>query len=142
MCVLHKCDNPPCIRPDHLFLGTLNDNNQDMLKKGRYARGDNAPARLHPESVPRGKEHWTQRTPEKIGRGARKNSVLTDKKVIEMRKLREKWWTHHLLANKYKVSISMITMILQGKRWSHLPVGENKSLVGVNQWTGKVIKKI
>lgn len=33
--VLHKCDNPACIRPDHLFLGTNNDNIADRIKKGR-----------------------------------------------------------------------------------------------------------
>jgi hypothetical protein len=34
--VLHHCDNPPCVRPDHLFLGTLKDNTQDMLSKRRH----------------------------------------------------------------------------------------------------------
>jgi hypothetical protein len=37
--VLHKCDNPPCTRPDHLFLGTFKDNNQDTIRKGRQSRG-------------------------------------------------------------------------------------------------------
>jgi len=37
--VLHKCDNPPCVNPQHLFSGTLKDNSQDMLHKGRAAVG-------------------------------------------------------------------------------------------------------
>jgi hypothetical protein len=51
LCVLHRCDNPPCVNPEHLFLGTMKDNTADMMAKKRDG------ARTHPERVPRGESH-------------------------------------------------------------------------------------
>jgi hypothetical protein len=51
LCVLHKCDNPPCCNPDHLFLGTHQDNVADRQRKGRTRAGGRSLAKLTVLSV-------------------------------------------------------------------------------------------
>src|ERR1043165_7742132 len=50
--VLHRCDNPPCVNPSHLFLGTQRNNIDDMVEKGRQTVGQRHPlAHLTPAQV-------------------------------------------------------------------------------------------
>lgn len=52
MCVLHKCDVPECVNPDHLFIGSIKENNLDRHKKGRTAKGERAgPSKLTADQV-------------------------------------------------------------------------------------------
>lgn len=92
LCVLHRCDNPPCVRPDHLFLGTNKDNKQDAIKKRRHAHGMHHPM-----------------------------AKLTDDAVREIRrKYRPREYTRTMLATEYGVCVVTISRIVRRLRWEHL----------------------
>lgn len=62
--IRHKCDNPPCVNPDHLELGTQRDNIHDMLRRGRFANGERQwQAKLTAEQVSAIRKAYTPRCP-------------------------------------------------------------------------------
>lgn len=89
--VLHKCDNPSCVRPDHLFLGTYGDNAADRVAKGR--EGD--------------------RSGEKNGR-----AKLTSEQVAEIRQLHAEGKSYRDLASAYGVNYSHVGHIVNGDNWA------------------------
>ena len=102
--IYHHCDNPPCVRPSHLFTGTQADNLKDMTVKGRRRHG-----------VTRGGQH------------PRPQAKLTESQV---REIRQKYvpgaigggdrGNGALLAYEYGVSGTTIFMVATGRSWKHL----------------------
>ncbi len=90
LCVLHKCDNPICINPEHLFLGTPQDNSDDMVNKRRSAVATNRHAKLTPADV-----------------------LFIRRKVKEGR-------SNHDLAEVYGVTKETIDNVVLRKSWKHI----------------------
>lgn len=91
MLVLHTCDVRHCVR--HLFLGTHQDNMDDMFAKGRANKA-------------RGFSHG--------------QSKLTESKVLSLLCLRGKGWTLAELSDKFGVGTMQVSRICSGKRWAYL----------------------
>src|SRR3990172_10471395 len=94
MKVLHKCDNPPCVNPAHLFLGTSQDNAIDREMKGRGV-------------------HYIG---ESHGR-----AKLTESDVIKIRRLYSSGdHTQYQLAMEFNISRSVIKQVVQNRIWKHV----------------------
>lgn len=104
MHVLHTCDNPACVKVEHLFLGTHAQNMDDMAKKGRACR------RVGP------------RPPFRVAKGSSNgSSKLTEEQVTQMRAdYSVGGITQKQLGRKYGVSQSLAAMIVLKKIWTHV----------------------
>jgi hypothetical protein len=122
--VCHRCDNPCCCNPIHLFQGTNADNVRDRHAKGRDAKGDANGMRLHPESRLRGDEHWTRKKPERLAHQkgeAHGMAKLTESNVIEIRRIYASGgFSQQRLADIYGVSQRSIGDVIRRKKWSHV----------------------
>lgn len=89
--VCHRCDTPGCVNPDHLFLGTNEDNHQDKIRKKRHCYGTR-----------------------------NGNALLSADDVKEIRSAPKERGSGKMLAEKYGVLPSTISMIRSGKLWKEV----------------------
>ena len=90
LCVCHHCDNKLCVNTDHLFLGTIADNNADKTMKGRAAKGEQIAT-----------------------------AKLFDRDIPIIREL-SKEYSAELIAEVFKVSCGTIYRILRGESYRHI----------------------
>lgn len=89
-CVCHSCDNPGCINPDHLWLGTYQDNTNDMISKNRqvHVKGEN--------------------------HGRHK---LSEQEIYQIREMIEQGYSQREIANVFDITIANVSCIKLRKSW-------------------------
>lgn len=90
-CVLHKCDNPLCVNPKHLFIGTNEDNVNDMLSKGRQAKGSRC-----------------------------SRSKLKERDILKIWELDERGFDSVEISKRIGCSRDNVRAILRGETWKHV----------------------
>lgn len=116
--VRHTCDNPACVRPKHLRLGTKKDNTQDAVRRGRLATGNRHGSRTCPSRVARGDCSGFRRHPEAYPRGEKcKRSKLTEEQVWRIYRDPR---SYSQIIRDFPVNISQVSMIKNKKSWKHL----------------------
>lgn len=109
--VCHRCDNPKCVRPDHLFGGTPAENMADKVRKGRQSKGDQHAATFKnstafKSAIPRGERHGCAK--------------LSQSQVADIRR---RWLDRgpgarqRAIAQQFGVSQSLVSLIVRGHLW-------------------------
>lgn len=94
--VLHRCDNKRCVRPEHLFHGTHQDNVDDMVAKARNYKGGGSIGEAHG------------------------NAKLTNAKVAEIRARRATGERVQVLASAFSVSPALVSHVCNRRVWKHV----------------------
>lgn len=97
--VCHHCDNPPCVRPDHLFLGTHAENMRDMVRKGR---------------------HWLRHRPGQMQGERNPAATISEAQALEIRQMVSEGARQSEVARLFDVSISIVSRIVNRKTWGHV----------------------
>lgn len=119
--ILHRCDNPQCVRPDHLRPGTNDENMAEMAAKGRVSRGDAHWSSLHPERRARGSRNGAYSQPHRVRRGEGNGRArLTEDQVREIRRRHAGGESSRKLGRKFGVAMSTILRISSREIWAHV----------------------
>lgn len=122
LCVCHRCDNPPCTNPDHLFIGTNGDNIRDAIAKGRTPIGTKEGAVNHNDTMQRGDAHWSHRHDEWVRRGSKHHMAsLSEETVLAIRAEYAKGGrTQREVATMFNTHYGNVWGIVNRKTWRHI----------------------
>ncbi len=122
-CLLHRCGNHRCVKPEHLYVGSLHELKGEARAPAHA--GSSLATRMWSErrTAPSGDVHWTRRDRSRVPRGERSNlAKLREEDVIAIRRLHASG--HHRnadLSAMFGVAERSIYHIIRRKTWTHVP---------------------